>query len=77
MNGTKYEVPHCGAFSTSHSHPSWANLMARSTKFWTSSAGIQAENETGIQRVHLDKHSFLCKHPATNGDTGHDEMAYL
>ena len=21
MNGTNYEVPHCGAFSTPHSHP--------------------------------------------------------
>ena len=23
MNGTNYEVPHCGAFSTLHSHLSW------------------------------------------------------
>ena len=23
MNGTNYEVPHCGAFSPPHSHPSW------------------------------------------------------
>ena len=24
MNSTNYEVPHCGAFSTPHSHSSWA-----------------------------------------------------
>ena len=23
MNGTNYEVPHCGAISTPHSHPPW------------------------------------------------------
>ena len=25
MNGTNYEVPHCGAFSTPISHPSWTH----------------------------------------------------
>ena len=29
MNGTNYEVPHCGAFSTPHSHPSWAQIRLR------------------------------------------------
>ena len=28
MNGTNYEVPYCGAFSTPHSHPSWAQIFA-------------------------------------------------
>ena len=28
MNGTNYEVPHCGAFSTPHSHPSCAQILA-------------------------------------------------
>ena len=28
MNGTNYEVPHCGAFSTPHFHPSWAQIFA-------------------------------------------------
>ena len=28
MNGANYEVPHCGAFSTRHSHPSWAQIFA-------------------------------------------------
>ena len=28
MNGTNYEVPHCGAFSTPYSHPSWAQIFA-------------------------------------------------
>ena len=28
MNGTNYEVPHCGVFSTPHSHPSWAQIFA-------------------------------------------------
>ena len=27
MNGTNYEVPHCAAFSTPHSHPSWAQIF--------------------------------------------------
>ena len=28
MNSTNYEVPHCWAFSTPHSHPSWAQIFA-------------------------------------------------
>ena len=28
MNDTNYEAPHCGAFSTPHSHPSWAQIFA-------------------------------------------------
>ena len=27
MNDTNYEVPHCGAFSTPYSHPSWAYIF--------------------------------------------------
>ena len=27
MNGTNYEVPHCGAFFTPHSHTSWAKIF--------------------------------------------------
>ena len=27
MNGIDYEVPHCGAFSILHSHPSWAQIF--------------------------------------------------
>ena len=26
VNGTNYEVPHCGAFFTPHSHPSWIQI---------------------------------------------------
>ena len=33
MNGTNYEVPHCGAFSTLHSHPSWAQIFASGSCF--------------------------------------------
>ena len=33
MNGTNYEVPHCGAFSTPHSHPSWAQKFASGSCF--------------------------------------------
>ena len=33
MNGTNYEVPHCGAFSTPHSHPSWAQIFASGSCF--------------------------------------------
>ena len=32
-NGTNYEVPHCGAFSTPHSHPSWAQIFASGSCF--------------------------------------------
>ena len=28
MNGTNYEVPHCGPFSTFHSHLFWAQIFA-------------------------------------------------
>ena len=28
MNGTNYEVPHCGAVSTPRSHPYWAQIFA-------------------------------------------------
>ena len=28
MNGTNYEVPHCGAFSTPHFHPSFSQIFA-------------------------------------------------
>ena len=31
MNGTNYEVPHCEAFSTRHSHPSRAQIFASGT----------------------------------------------
>ena len=33
MNGTNYEVPHCGAFPTPHSHPSWAQIFASGSCF--------------------------------------------
>ena len=33
MNGTNYQVPHCGAFSTPHSHPSWAQIFASGSCF--------------------------------------------
>ena len=33
MYGTNYEVPYCEAFSTSHSHSSWAQLFASESYF--------------------------------------------
>ena len=33
MNGTNYEVPHCGVFSTPHSHPSWFQIFASGSCF--------------------------------------------
>ena len=33
MNGTNYEVPHCGAFSTPHSHPSRAQIFVPESCF--------------------------------------------
>ena len=35
MNGENYEVPHFGAFSTRHSHPSWARIFALGSCFQT------------------------------------------
>ena len=40
MNGTNYEVPHCGAFSTPHSHPSWAQIFTSGSCFQISLAWI-------------------------------------
>ena len=33
MNSTNYDVPHCGAFSTPHSHPSWAQIFSPGSCF--------------------------------------------
>ena len=33
MNGTNYEVPHCGAFSTPHSRPSWTQYSPQDPVF--------------------------------------------
>ena len=30
---TNYEVPHCGAFSTTHSHSSWAQIFSSGSCF--------------------------------------------
>ena len=35
MNGTNYEVPHCGAFSATHSHTSWAQIFALGSWFFS------------------------------------------
>ena len=33
MNSTNYEGPHCEAFSTTHSHPTWAQIFASGSCF--------------------------------------------
>ena len=33
MNSTNYEVPHCEAFSTPHSRPSWAQIFTSGSCF--------------------------------------------
>ena len=33
MNSTNYEVPHCGAFSTPHSHPPWVQMFVSGSCF--------------------------------------------
>ena len=33
MIRTNYEVPHCGAFSTRHSHPSWVQIFTSGSCF--------------------------------------------
>ena len=37
VNGTNYEVPHCGAFSTPH-YPSWAQIFGSASCFQISLA---------------------------------------
>ena len=39
-NGTNYEVPHCGAFSTPYSHPSWAQIFTSGSCFQIPLAGF-------------------------------------
>ena len=36
MNGTNYEVPHCGVFSTRLFHPSWVQILASGSCFQVS-----------------------------------------
>ena len=43
MNGANYEVPHCGAFSTPHSHPSWVQIFASVSFFQISLVCIPPE----------------------------------
>ena len=38
MNGTNYEAPHCGAFSTFHSYASWAQVFVSGSCFQISLA---------------------------------------
>ena len=33
MNGTNYEVPHCGDISNPHRHPAWAQIFASGSYF--------------------------------------------
>ena len=62
MNGTNYEVPHCGAFSTPHSHPSWAQIFPSGSCFQPTeiaeTVGISFEkvydiltNELGMKKL--------------------------
>ena len=48
MNGTNYEVPHCGAFSTPNSHPSWAQIFASGSCFQIPLAWIPPLNKPDI-----------------------------
>ena len=51
MNGTNYKVPHCGAFSTPHSHPSWAQIFASGSCFQIPLACIQKNNHAEINKL--------------------------
>ena len=58
MNGTNYEVPDCGAFSTPHSHPSWAQIFASGSCFQIPLAWIidklDYDNKTIYGKLHLN-----------------------
>ena len=45
MNGTNYEVPHCGAFFSPHSHPSWVQIFASESCFQIPLAWIPLQKE--------------------------------
>ena len=52
MNDTNYEVPHCGAFSTRHSHLSWIQIFISGSCFQIPSLNVrdnasQPYNTTG------------------------------
>ena len=57
MNGTNYEVPHCGAFSTPHFHPSWAQIFASGSCFQIPLAWIPL-SYTIRNNIHLLRNSW-------------------
>ena len=49
MNGTNYEVPRCGAFSTPHSYASWAQIFASGSCFLDNIEDI-SQKRSGLRR---------------------------
>ena len=46
MSDTNYEVPHCGAFTTPHSHPSWAQIFTSWSCFQIPTPDINIQYST-------------------------------
>ena len=64
MNGTNYEVPHCGAFSTPHSHPSCAQILASGSCFQIPLAWI------GVSHRHTCVKLFWLQPRILSADSG-------
>ena len=53
MNGTNYEIPHCGAFSTPHSHTSRAQIFVSGSCFQIPLAWIPPLMKETIFHYHI------------------------
>ena len=59
MNGTNNEVSHCGAFSTPHSHPSWAQIFASGPCFQIPLAWIPPLMQETMFQNHIAQLAIL------------------
>ena len=56
MNGTNYQVPHCGAFSAANLHPSWAQIFASGSCFELCKASILRKSSCSF---HVDNKVYI------------------
>ena len=59
MNGTNYEVPHCGAFLTPHSHPSWVQIFASGSCFQIPLACILTLTQVERRKKYFNRLALL------------------
>ena len=56
MSGTNYEVLHCEAFSSPHSHPSWAQIFAAGSCFQIPIASVPPLMLEIMFQAHIAQH---------------------